>query len=324
MCLLAPAVAEDALRLTATIPLPNVQDRIDHMAVDLEGQRLFVAAFGNHTMEVIDLKTKRLQASLLRLPGIQGIAYSPDTKKIFAALDDDGSCRVIDGPTLKEISRIDLKENADTVRYDSKNRRVYVGQGSGALAVLDAADGKNLGAIPLAAHPEGFVLEANSPRIYINLPRALSVAVVDREQMKILAKWSTHLAVGNFPIALDEHNHRLFVGCRFPSKLLVYDTESGRIVAEERINGDPDDIFYDTKRKQLYVSCGAGYLDVIKQVDPDHYQKAAEVQTVAGARTSLWVPESNQLYLAVPQHSKQPAELRVYEPTDRKTDLKTQ
>lgn len=318
VCLFAHAIAEDAMRLVATLPMPHLEDRIDHMAVDLEGQRLFVAAFGHHTLEVIDLKTNRLQASLLRLPGIQGVAYSPETKKLFATLGDDGSCRIFDAPTLKELSRIDLKEDADNIRYDSKNRRMYVGHESGAITILDAADGKTIGTIPLSAHPESFVLESNGSRIFVNIPRALTVAVVDRNQMKVIAKWSTHLSAGNFPIALDEANHRLFVGCRLPSKLLVYDTESGRLVSEQRINGDADDIFYDAKRKQLYVSCGAGYLDVIKQLDPDHYQRTAETPTATGARTALWVPQSNQLFLAVPRRSKQPAEIRIYEPTDRK------
>jgi hypothetical protein len=156
-------------------------------------------------------------------------------------------------------------------------------------------------------------LEKNGKRIFVNLPNARHVGVIDREKSTVINEWNTDLAFGNFPMALDEANHRLFVGCRLPSKLVVLNTESGDVVAKIDISGDPDDIFYDSKRHRIYAICGAGKIDIIKQTDPKTYKALTKVDTASGARTGLFVPERDTLFVAVPNRGSQQTEIRSYQ-----------
>jgi DNA-binding beta-propeller fold protein YncE len=301
------------LTLEKTIPLEGVTGRIDHMAVDVPGQRLFVAALANNTVEVVDLKAGKRIQSLSGFAEPQGIAYVQKTDRIFVANGQDGTCRMIDGRSLKTLSSVQCGNDADNVRYDEKAGRIYVGYGGGALGVLDVQTGSKLTDIKLAGHPESFRLETMGARIFVNVPQADHIAIVDREKGQVVQIWPLKNAKSNFPVFLDEANHRLFVGCRSPATLLVYDTTApvDRIVATLPINGDTDDLFYDPSSKLIYVSCGQGVIDVVRQVDPDHYTLDKSVKTSAGARTSLFVPELKILCLAMPHRGSQPAEIRV-------------
>lgn len=288
-----------SLKLERTIPLENVSGRIDHMAVDVAGQRLFVAALGNNTVQVVDLKNGKQIQSLSGFAEPQGIAYVPEFDKLFVANGADGTCRILDGHSFKTIGTVKLGDDADNVRYDEKAKRVYVGYGDGALAAIDAKTGAKVADIKLAAHPESFRLEANGPRIFVNVPGADQIVVVDREKKAVIETWPLKDARGNFPMFLDELDHRLFVGCRRPARLLVLDTANGKTVGTVQISGDTDDLFYDAGRKKIYASCGAGFIDVIQQKDADSYELRERIPTAGGARTSFFSPELGRLYLAV-------------------------
>jgi DNA-binding beta-propeller fold protein YncE len=306
--------AQDAtpLRLVQTIPLPNVEGRIDHMAVDLKGQRLFIAALGKNTVEVLDLRAgKRIRSTGLHEP--QGVGFIAEFNKIFVANAKSGACDVFDGSSFKPIKSIKFSDDADNIRYDAAARRVYVGYGSGALGIIDAATGDQLGEIKLEGHPESFQLEKSGPRIFVNIPTSQKIIVVDREKRAVTTSWPTSGATANFPMALDETHHRLFVGFRKPAKLVVFDTESGKMVADLESPGDADDIFYDGTRQRIYISGGEGFIGIVQQQDADRYKTLTKIPTASGARTSFFVPELGRFYLAVPHRGTQKAEVRVYE-----------
>jgi DNA-binding beta-propeller fold protein YncE len=315
--LFAAASAQDKATPLApdkTIPMPKVEGRIDHMAADVTGQRLFVAALENNTVEVLDLKAGTTIKSLPAFAEPQGIAYVSEFSRVFVANGQDGTCRILDSGTLKTISTVQCGDDADNVRYDDAAKRIYVGYGNGALAVLDAKSGAKLADVKLAAHPESFRLETGGPRIFVNVPRADHIAVVDREKREVTATWPLKEAKASFPMSLDEANHRLFAGCRNPPRLLVYDytTAPIRLVTSLPISRDTDDLFFDAANKVIYVSCGQGTIDVIQQTDADHYSVAKTIPTAAGARTCLLVPELKILCLAVPHRGSQLAEIRVF------------
>ncbi len=300
------------LKLKQTIPLPGVEGRIDHFASDPSGQRLFVCALGNNTVEVLDLQKGERVHTITGLGAPQGVGYVPEVNRLFVANDKGGICKVYDGKSFQQISELNFKDDADNVRYDDAAKKVYVGFGSSGIAIINAADGKQIGSIKLSAHPEAFELEQNGRRIFVNVPNSRNVAVIDRDKGRVVATWKTDLAFGNFPMALDEANHRLFVGCRVPSKLVVLNTESGDVVAKIDISGDPDNVFYDRKRHRIYVICGAGKVDIIEQTDANTYEAFAKIDTADGARTGLFVPERDTLFVAVPHRGSQEAEIRCY------------
>jgi DNA-binding beta-propeller fold protein YncE len=252
-----------ALVRVQTIPLPGVAGRIDHLAVDVPGQRLFVAALGNNTLEVLDVKRGVRLRSVRGLREPQGVAFAPEVGRVFVGNGGGASCEILDGKTLERVGSVPDLEDADNVRCDAGKREVYVGYGSGALCVIDGRSGKRLRQIPLGGHPESFQLAKAGSRLFVNVPDAGQIAVVDRGKPAVVATWPVRGAGANFPMALDERHHRLFVGCRRPARLLVYDTETGRPVAATPIVGDTDDLFYDAARRRLYVSGGAGAITVI-------------------------------------------------------------
>jgi DNA-binding beta-propeller fold protein YncE len=314
----APTAPSDTsaavLRLVQTIQMPGVEGRIDHLAVDLAGKRLFVAALGNNSVEVVDLAGGRRVRSLSGFDEPQGIAYLADVGRLVVANGGSGAVDLLDGSSLERIASVRLGGDADNVRYDAAAKTLYVAYGEGALAAIDPAKGVKLWEVGLAGHPEAFALASSSGRIYIDVPDAGHVAVVDRSSRRAEATWPVKGAGANFPLALDEANHRLFVGCRRPARLLVYDTARGTQTATVEIGGDADDVFYDPARRRLYVACGDGRVEVLEERGPDSYASLGRVATAAGARTCLFVPDLGRLYVAVPNRGGQQAEIRVYEP----------
>ncbi len=300
------------LKLTKTIALPGVEGRIDHFAFDAAGERLFVCALGNNTVEVVDLRKGVRVHSITGFGAPQGIAYIPELNRIFVANDKGGICKIYDGKSFEAVGELDFKDDADNVRYDDTTKKVYVGFGSGGIAVVNAPDGKQIGSIKLSAHPEAFELEKTGKRIFANVPNSRHVAVIDRDKSAVVAIWKTDLAFANFPMALDEAHHSLFIGCRMPSKLVVLNTDSGDVVAKIDISGDPDDVFYDRKRHRIYAICGAGKVDIIEQTDANNYKALTKIDTANGVRTGLFVPERDTLFVAVPHRGAQQAEIRAY------------
>jgi DNA-binding beta-propeller fold protein YncE len=301
------------LKLVLTIPLAKVDGRIDHMSVDVRGQRLFVAALGNNTLEVVDLAQGKQIRSVTGLHEPQGVAYLPELDQVVIANGDDGTLKAFDAKSFTSLSSNILGDDADNVRYDATGSRIVVGYGAGALAFLDAKTRKLVGTVKVPNHPESFQLEKSRERIYVNVPNANQIAVVDRAKQAVATTWPVGDYRSNFPMALDEARHRLFVGTRRPAKLVVFDTESGKQITAVDISGDTDDLFFDQQNKRIYVSAGEGNIDIINQLDADRYVSTAKLATAPGARTSLFVPDLNRLYLAVPHRGTQTAAIRVYE-----------
>lgn len=305
-----------ALEQVQAIELPNVAGRIDHMALDPQAGRLFVAALGNNTLEVIDLKAGKPTDEIKGLKEPQGVAYVPEDNKLLVTNGDGDTLDIYDAQSLKLLNQVVLGDDPDNVRLDATTGYAYVGYGTGngsALGVVDVRTGTKVSDIKLSGHPESFQLEDSGQRIFVNVPTARHIAVVERDKGSVVETWPLSNAAENFPMALDEGNHRLFVGTRSPAKLLVFDTETGTQVTSLESSGDADDIFYDAKNKRIYVSGGEGAISVFEQTDPANYSLLDKVDTAEGARTSLFVPDSATLYVAVPQRGSQQAEVRAFQ-----------
>lgn len=301
-----------ALELAASIPLPTVAGRIDHMADDARHGRLLVAALGNGTLEVLDLASGRDLRSIPGFGAPQGVAFAPEADRVYVANGDAHRVDVLDARTFAPLMRIGGLPDADNLRYDAATRTVLVGYGGGALRVLDADSGKSEGDVALAGHPEAFELDPDGRRAYVNVPDAREIAVVDRAQRRVVAAWHTPGARANFPMALDAVRQRLFVGARAPAVMLVYDTASGRVVTRVAIGRDADEIFFDARRRRVYVVCGEGRVDVFRQETPDRYGREAAIATAPHARTGLFVPERRTLYVAAPSGAASGARVLVF------------
>jgi DNA-binding beta-propeller fold protein YncE len=310
LCAQEPA----SLKLTKTIVLAGVKGRFDHFAIDAKGHRLLVAALGNNTLEIVDVAGGKRLKSISGLRKPTGVLFLSAQNQIGVANGDDGTFKLFDGASYELVKTIPSLDDADNLRLDANKESIYAGFGDGGIAVIDVETMKKTGSIKLAAHPESFQLQQQGNRIFVNVPDARQIAVIDREKQSATAFWPMEKFQANFPMALDEANKRLFVGCRKPARLLVLNTDNGNIVSDIAISGDTDDLFYDPALKRVYVACGEGFIDVVDQVDPGQYRARERIPTRNGARTSFFSPDLNELYLAVPQRGQQSAEIRVFRP----------
>jgi hypothetical protein len=307
------ARAQQALQLEATIPLGEVRGRIDHMAIDAPRARLLVAELGNDSLGVVDVKQRTLVRRISGLSEPQGVGYVRSTDTVYVANGRDGSLRLFDGATYGEAGRLKLGNDADNVRVDDEANHVIVGYGNGALAVLDAASRSKLTDLRLKGHPESFQLGEHGSRAYVNIPSAHEIAVVDLKGAGQTATWPMRLGA-NFPMALDEAAGRVLSVFRSPARLGVFAMRDGNMVASPETCGDADDIFLDAMRHRAYVSCGEGAIDVIDTQDSG-YRRIERIPTIAGARTALFSPELDRLFLATRAQRGDPASIRIYRPT---------
>ena len=322
----APATASAPLTLRSGIPLPNVNGRMDHLSVDLKGQRLFATGVENNTVEVIDLRAGRQVRTIADLDEPQGAFYDPPTNRLFIASGGDGTVKIFDATTFQLLQTVKLDSDADNVRYDAHSNRIVVGYGgekfvggkptrgggTGALAFLDLT-GKKTQEIPVGGHPESFQLERSGTRVFVNDPDRKEIEVADVVKGTVLAHWPVTACLDNFPMSLDEAHHRLFVGCRIPTRLLVFDTETGKTVTSLE-TGTSDDLFYDASKMRIYVICREGFIEVFQQQDADHYGKLGPRYPIApNSGTGFFVPDQGTLFVAARRQGNQNAQILVYE-----------
>lgn len=304
-------IQKNVLHLSAKIPLPNVSGRIDHLTYDEKDHLVFLAALGNNTVEIINTATRQVVHSIKGLHEPQGVVYIPSLQRLVVANDKNGGCDFFETKNFTLIGSIDLKDDADNVRFDSSSGLLYVGYGSGAIACIDPIQIKLLYSIPLDGHPESFQLSKKEDRMYINVPDADEIEVADITAHSIIAKWKNKNASSNFPMALDEENKCLYIGCRSPARLRTVNTETGEDIQTTECSSDADDVFYSEKDSLIFVSAGKGYIDVFK-TNGSSAEQINHIETSSGARTSLWLPDSKQLLLAVPAHNGNDAALWIY------------
>ena len=292
------------------------------MAVDRSRQRLIVAALGNDTVEVVDLATGKLRQRISGLKEPQGVAYADKVDAIFVANAGDGSVRIFQAQDFKPLGRIDLKTDADNMRIDIRNGNIIVGYGDGGLAIIDPVTRNVTGTITLQGHPEGFQIEPTTGRAFVNVPDAKQIAVVDLDARRQIATWKVPGAGSNFPMALNATKGMLAAVFRSPARLVLLDTKTGNVVANLPTCGDADEVFFDAKRERIYVSCGAGEIAVFQR-NGETYRPLASVPTASGARTSLFVPELDRLFLAVRAGLlDSAASIQIFRPAPTGGDLK--
>lgn len=301
------------LTLERTIPLPDVSGRIDPLAIDASHQRLFVAELGNGSVDAVDLSS----GATRRIGGLkepQGLAYLPNRNELVVASGGDGTVRFFDAGSLAPLGSVSLGDDADNVRINPKTGHVVVGYGSGALAILDAARRTIVRTISVGAHPEGFQIDGEDRKAFVNVPDAHKIVVVDLDSGRALASWrAAHLA--NFPMALDQGSGIVGVVYRVPARLALFDAATGTAKADLPACDDADDLYFDNKRRRIYVSCGSGAIDGFERQTGGNYVASAHIETRPGARTSLFVPALDRLFVAARAGSgAQSAALLVYRP----------
>lgn len=307
------------LQLEEQIPVPGVAGRLDHFTADAKRRRLFVSALGNNTLEVIDVFAGRVIHSIKGLAQPQGPLYVPDVDKLYVANAEDGKVRVYDGATYTPRKTIDFGKDPDNMRYDEASKTVFVGFGEddGGIAMIDPKIDERTGRVyKTDGHPESFQVEASGGHIFVNVPDAgFVVESIDRKSGAV-TKWPLKGLRGNYAMALNEQDHRLFTITRKTPMMVVLNTETGSEVARMRVAGECDDVYFDASRKRIYVIGAEGFISVVQQNDPDHYELLANVPSGVGVRTGYFFVKRDRFYVGVPAKGSEPAQVWTYEAED--------
>ncbi|MFL5330998.1 MAG: YncE family protein [Gemmataceae bacterium] len=313
MCSLAQATAADsALELVQTIVLKGKAGKLDHLCVDRKRERLFLANTTNGTLDVVDLKAGKLLKQISGQTGIQGVAYADDLDRVFVGLGTGGLCNVFEGQDYKLEKTIKFADDADNVRYDPTTHQVFVAHAEASVGIIDAKNLTISADVRLPGNAEG--LAVNAGRLFVGIPSPSNVVAIDVEKKTVVGTYPVKLASGGHPVTVDAANHRVFMGCRQEPSIVVMDEQSGKEITSVAIPPGVDDLYFDAKRKQLYASCGDGFLVIVRQKDADHYEVAEKLSTIKGAKTSCFDEASGRIYLAVPrQKGQEGPEIRVYQ-----------
>jgi hypothetical protein len=310
-CRSQSSFGENLLTPVKSISLPGVTGRIDHMDVNLKSSIVYVAALGNNSLEIVDLAKGKVIHSISGLNEPQGIAYIPQSQEIIVANGGNGDCYFYNASTYQKTGTIKLASDADDIRYDSVSQLIYVGYGHGGISVIDARDHRRIADIKLSGHPESFQLDKNLNRIFVNVPDAHAIAVIDLAHSRLISQWNTGSLRANFPMAIDPINHFVFIGYRHPAKLAVMDGKTGKQLNTSDMAGDVDDLYFDGKKEMMYASGGSGFISIY-QLQEEKLKLVANIATKAGARTSLLIPQLNFFILAERANGNNAAQLQVY------------
>lgn len=313
-----PEVEREAppLRLVQEIPLPNVQGRLDHFTVDPKRKRVIFSGLGNDSVQVVDAFAGKQIKQIDGLSQPQGTLYVPETDTLYVANSADGRLNIYNGTTFALIKRIDFGPDSDpdNLRYDAAGKKIYLGYGEGAIAAIDATTNARVGTdFKFKGHPEGFQIEQNGPRIFVNIADEKIIRVIDRKTGKQTVWQLPPGHSANFPMVLDEADRRVLIGTRKPSRVTVFNMDTGAVVASVPTTGDMDDMYYDAERKRVYVAGGEGYIGVLQQTDPNHYVSMGKFASALGARTGTWYVKRDRLYVAAPPAGGLGARLLVFE-----------
>jgi DNA-binding beta-propeller fold protein YncE len=310
------------LRLIKTVDLPGVEGDFDHFAVDLKGNRLFLAAEEHHTVEVFDLQTAKPVHSIGGLDTPHSILYAPDVNRIFVVDGGKGgSCEILDGTSYKHIKSIKLSEDADALVYDPNGHLLYIGNGGkeagndfSLVTVIDTAKSEKVSDIKLpSGNLEAMALQHGDGVLYVNMRDKNQIGLVDRKAGTLKSTWQLTKVAHNTPMVLDESNHRLFVAGRKPGVFGVLDTTSGKEIATLPAADGVDDMAFDAATKRIYMACAEGFVNVYRQIDADHYETVGKVATGNRGKIGLLVPELHRYYVVTSKKDSTPARIFVFD-----------
>jgi DNA-binding beta-propeller fold protein YncE len=315
------------LRLVEIIPVPT-QGQMDHCTYDLKNQHLFLSGEDSKKLVVVDMKAGKVIHETQLSGSPRKPFFDPATNELWLDLGDNTAV-AISGSTFAVTKTVELTggkgtahRDPDNAAYDPVKGLYYVGivtEGPGAgkdatIEIVDTKAAKLVGSIKMdGTDPAGIVLDRAANRLYVGMGDVVNgqsvVKVIDTGKRAVIAEWPITGGPQPHTAGLDATHHRLFMGSRLggghnvdPGKLVVINTDTGKVVQAVDAAGGADEIFYDAPSSRIYFSGSSGTLVVFHQDDPDHYRQLGKVLTGGIAKSGIWIPELKKYYSAVPTH----------------------
>ncbi|HME13679.1 MAG TPA: YncE family protein [Candidatus Acidoferrum sp.] len=287
------------------VPLPGAGGW-DYLTVDEAARRLYIA----HATQVVvvDADSLAVVGSITDLAGVHGVAVAPEFNRGYITDGGSDSVTVFDLKTLGKIADVKVGQKPDAIVYDPASKRVFAMNGDGdSSTAINAADNKVVGTVALGGGPEFTVADGHGS-VFVNLEEKNELLRIDSATLTVTNRWPVAPCQAPSSLALDNANHRLFLGCR--SKVMaVVNAETGAVVASYPIGDHADATHFDPAAKIAFTSTGDGNIFAFHQDSPDAYTALPVIPTLKGAKTMtidkktqrLFVPgrDGNQLFLLV-------------------------
>ena len=315
----------EPLHLVQSIVMPEVPagPYADHMAIDVRGHRLFTTPQANHAVDILDLSTGKVLHTITGFGNPHAILFREDKNRLFITDGGTGALRIFDATTYKEVKSIKLELDADGMVYDEETGYVYVSNGGDAagkeyslISIIDTASEEKIGDIRVEAPGlEAMAIDHAKNRLFVNLPESSSIGVIDLGKRSVIATWPLSKGKMNMAFALNAADHRLYVGCRdtdVRGSIVIVDEDNGKELDKLPIGGWVDSMFYDAKRGRIYASSGVGEVYTYQRDAGGNFQALDLTDTAVMAKTSLYSPELQQLFVAVPHLGETSAKVLVF------------
>ena len=304
--------SKDILQLQKKVLIPNVNGRISQITFDSRRQLLYIVAPENNSIEIVNLKNYSIKKQITSILEPKGISYIKETDILIITSGIDGKYFVLNASDLTILHSFSIGPKPSGIKYDSISKRIYIGFGYGSISEIEPNTFENLIEYKLEGSPEEFQFHENGNKFFVNIPSMLHFEVIDKTKKKVVSKIKINGATNNFPMAIDTKTRRLFIGCQSPAKVVIFDTETYRQLTSFDCDGDPNNIFYDPVKLRIYLSCGAGFINIFEQITGDEFKLIEKRPTRNGARTSLYIPELDLFVVAIPSSLNRPAEIVIF------------
>jgi DNA-binding beta-propeller fold protein YncE len=312
------SAGELAKNLTTT-RIVGVPNHFDHLTPDLKNNRLFVVPEDNKSVEIYDIRSGKFIHSIKGIGVGHSVVWRPDIDRIFITDGSDGDLKIYNGTTYELLKSVKLLADSDATGYDPNTHYLYIADGGldaklnyTFLEIVNTDTGEKVGQIKIDSNRlEAMAVEKSGSRLFLNMTEKNSIGVIDRKKNVVAAVWPLTDCKVNASVAIDEKNHRLFAACR-DGHLNVLDSDTGKFLQNMTIGTGVDDMTFDPASQRVYVAAGDGFVNVFKEVDPDHYKAIGKVPTGPLGKTGLLVPSMNEYFVAVPPHGETCAEVLVF------------
>lgn len=312
----------------ASIVMPDVPwgPYSDYLATDVAGGRVFATPQAAHAVAVFDAKASKLVTMVHGIGNPHGVFYSNRAKRLFVDDGEAGEVKVFDGNDFKLIKKIPVAAGANGSTFDPSTQLLYVNNGGrdagldySLVSVIDTTTSTKVADIRIdALFLEASVIDPATHRLYLNLEDKNAVAIIDLNTRKVVGSWPITHSHHNMPMAFDADHQRLYIGCRdgdMHGSIAVVDLKSGAELNTLPIGGWVDSIYYDAKRQRIYSSSGTGHLETYQLLPDGKYQKLESMDTAVMAKTSVYSPELDRMYVSVPHLGSTLAKILVFKPT---------
>jgi Cytochrome D1 heme domain len=312
----APAKASQSLKQVATIDLPGPPGkRFDYLTIDSDDAWLLSAHLAAGLLYVIDMKTDKVVATVKDVPGVEGVEYVPELRKVYTSDWYENKVGVVDLKKMEVIKKIPVDAKPDGSAYANGFKKLYVSNERGkSESVIDVERDEVVKTLHFDSETGMPAFDSHSRLVWINLQDLDKIVAIDPATDREVGRYGVGDCKGNHGMALDSAHRRAFLACEGNDQMTVFDLDAHKPVASVKLPRGADVVKYDAGLGRVYVACSSGAIAVIQQDDADHYRKLEDFKVQPKVHSLAVDPRTHRVYAPEQEEDGKPvAKMIVYE-----------